>query len=358
MSNIYKGTLGLIGHTPLVEVANIEKELNLEATVLVKLEYFNPAGSVKDRIAKAMIEDAEEKGLLKEGSVIIEPTSGNTGIGLAAIAAAKGYRIILTMPETMSVERQRILKAYGAELVLTEGAKGMKGAIAKAEELAKEIPGGFIPGQFTNPANPEVHRKTTGPEIWDDTDGKLDIFIAGVGTGGTLTGTGEFLKSMDPAIKVVALEPADSPVLSEGRSGAHRIQGIGAGFVPEVLNTAVYDEIYQASAEEAFAAAKLLAKMEGISVGISSGAALSAAISLAGKPENKGKVIVTAATATIRHRCLRKPERSGPPGRPVHRTGLFFFVRIIEKHFPICYNTIQMQCVRFFCMQKLSKGAV
>ena len=293
MSNIYKGTLGLIGHTPLVEVANIEKELNLEATVLVKLEYFNPAGSVKDRIAKAMIEDAEEKGLLKEGSVIIEPTSGNTGIGLAAIAAAKGYRIILTMPETMSVERQRILKVYGAELVLTEGAKGMKGAIAKAEELAGQIPGAFIPGQFTNPANPEVHRRTTGPEIWNDTDGNIDIFIAGVGTGGTLTGTGEYLKSMNPAVRVIALEPADSPVLSEGRSGAHRIQGIGAGFVPEVLNTEVYDEIYQASAEEAFAAAKLLAKMEGISVGISSGAALSAAISLAGKPENKGKVIVT-----------------------------------------------------------------
>ena len=293
MSNIYKGTLGLIGHTPLVEVANIEKELNLEATVLVKLEYFNPAGSVKDRIAKAMIEDAEEKGLLKEGSVIIEPTSGNTGIGLAAIAAAKGYRIILTMPETMSVERQRILKAYGAELVLTEGAKGMKGAIAKAEELAGQIPGAFIPGQFTNPANPEVHRRTTGPEIWNDTDGNIDIFIAGVGTGGTLTGTGEYLKSMNPEVRVIALEPADSPVLSEGRSGAHRIQGIGAGFVPEVLNTAVYDEIYQASAEEAFAAAKLLAKKEGISVGISSGAALSAAISLAGKPENKGKVIVT-----------------------------------------------------------------
>ena len=292
MSNIYKGTLGLIGNTPLVEAANIEKELGLEATVLVKLEYFNPAGSVKDRIAKAMIEDAEAKGLLGEGSVIIEPTSGNTGIGLAAIAAAKGYRIILTMPETMSVERRNILKAYGAEIVLTEGAKGMKGAIAKAEELAKEIPGGFIPGQFTNPANPEIHRRTTGPEIWNDTDGQVDIFIAGVGTGGTLTGTGEYLKSRKPEVKIVALEPADSPVLSEGRSGPHKIQGIGAGFVPEVLNTAVYDEVYKATAEEAFAAAKLLARKEGISVGISSGAALAGAIALAKRPENKGKVIV------------------------------------------------------------------
>ena len=292
MAKIYKGTLGLIGNTPLVEIANIEKELGLEATVLVKLEYFNPAGSVKDRIAKAMIEDAEEKGLLKEGSVIIEPTSGNTGIGLAAIAAAKGYRIILTMPETMSVERRNILKAYGAELVLTEGAKGMKGAIAKAEELAKEIPGGFIPGQFVNPANPAIHRATTGPEIWNDTDGKVDIFIAGVGTGGTVTGTGEYLKSKNPDIKVVALEPKDSPVLSEGRAGAHKIQGIGAGFVPEVLNTAVYDEVYAAASEDAFAAAKLLAKKEGISVGISSGAALHGAIELAKRPENKGKVIV------------------------------------------------------------------
>ena len=292
MANIYKGTLGLIGNTPLVEVTNIEKELGLKATVLVKLEYFNPAGSVKDRIAKAMIEDAEAKGKLKEGSVIIEPTSGNTGIGLAAIAAAKGYRIILTMPETMSVERRNILKAYGAEIVLTEGAKGMKGAIAKAEELAQEIPGGFIPGQFVNPANPAVHKATTGPEIWKDTDGNVDIFIAGVGTGGTLTGTGEYLKEQDPAVKIVALEPDDSPVLSEGRSGAHKIQGIGAGFVPEVLNTKVYDEVYRAPGDEAFAAAKLLAKKEGISVGISSGAALSAALSYAKKPENEGKTIV------------------------------------------------------------------
>ena len=292
MANIYKGSLGLVGNTPLVEVINIEKELQLKATVLVKLEYFNPAGSVKDRIAKAMIEDAEAKGLLKEGSVIIEPTSGNTGIGLASIAAAKGYRIILTMPETMSVERRSILKAYGAEIVLTEGAKGMKGAIAKAEELAKEIPDSFIPGQFVNPANPAIHKATTGPEIWKDTDGKIDIFIAGVGTGGTVTGTGEYLKEQNPDIKVVALEPADSPVLSEGRSGAHKIQGIGAGFVPDVLNTSVYDEIFKAPNENAFETAKLLAKKEGISVGISSGAALYAALEYAKKKENEGKVIV------------------------------------------------------------------
>ena len=292
MANIYKGTLGLIGNTPLVEVVNIEKELGLKATILVKLEYFNPAGSVKDRIAKAMIEDAEAKGLLKEGSVIIEPTSGNTGIGLASIAASKGYRIILTMPETMSVERRNILKAYGAEIVLTEGAKGMKGAIAKAEELAAEIPGSFIPGQFVNPANPAVHKATTGPEIWNDTDGNVDIFIAGVGTGGTVTGTGEYLKEKNPAIKVVALEPEGSPVLSEGKSGSHKIQGIGAGFVPDVLNTKVYDEVFKAPNEAAFEAAKLLAHKEGISVGISSGAALYGAIELAKRPENKGKVIV------------------------------------------------------------------
>lgn len=292
MSNIYKGTLGLVGNTPLVEVTNIEKELGLNATVLVKLEYFNPAGSVKDRIAKAMIEAAEEKGLLKYGSVIIEPTSGNTGIGLAAIAAAKGYRIILTMPETMSVERRNILKAYGAEIVLTEGAKGMKGAIAKAEELAKEIPDSYIPGQFINGVNPATHKATTGPEIWKDTDGKVDIFIAGVGTGGTVTGVGEFLKEQNSKVKIVALEPKDSPVLSEGKAGSHKIQGIGAGFVPDVLNTKIYDEVFKAANEDAFAAARLLAHKEGISVGISSGAALHAAIEYAKKPENKGKVIV------------------------------------------------------------------
>ena len=292
MAKIYNGTIDLIGNTPLVEVKNIEKELGLEARVLVKLEYFNPAGSVKDRIAKGMIEDAEEKGLLKEGSVIIEPTSGNTGIGLAAIAAAKGYRIILTMPETMSVERRNILKAYGAEIVLTEGAKGMKGAIAKADELAKEIPNSFIPGQFVNPANPATHRATTGPEIWNDTDGDVDIFIAGVGTGGTLTGVGEYLKEKKPDVKIVALEPATSPVLSEGKSGAHKMQGIGAGFVPDVLNTKVYDEIITVENDDAFATGKLLAKHEGVLVGISSGAALWAAIDYAKRPENKGKTIV------------------------------------------------------------------
>ena len=292
MANIYKNVSELIGNTPIVEVTNIEKELDLKAKLLVKLEYFNPAGSVKDRIAKAMIEDAEEKGLLKPGATIIEPTSGNTGIGLASIAAAKGYEIILTMPETMSVERRNILKAYGAKIVLTEGSKGMSGAIAKASELAEEIEGSFIPGQFVNPANPEVHRATTGPEIWNDTDGQVYIFIAGVGTGGTLTGVGEYLKSQKPEVKIVALEPATSPVLSTGKGGSHKIQGIGAGFVPDVLNTDIYDEIITADNEVGFATAKLLAKKEGISVGISSGAALWGAIELAKREENAGKTIV------------------------------------------------------------------
>lgn len=292
MAGYYKTMTELIGNTPLAEASNIERELNLQATVLVKLEYFNPTGSVKDRAAKAMIEDAEQKGLLKEGSVIIEPTSGNTGIGLASIAAAKGYRIILTMPETMSVERRNILKAYGAELVLTDGARGMKGAIARAEELAAEIPDSFIPGQFTNPANPEAHRASTGPEIWKDTDGKIDILVAGVGTGGTITGVGEYLKEKNPKIRVTAAEPAGSPVLSEGTAGAHKIQGIGAGFVPEVLNTEIYDEVIQVKDEDAFEAAKLFARTEGILTGISSGAALYGALDAARRPENKGKVIV------------------------------------------------------------------
>ena len=292
MANIYRGFLDLIGNTPLVEVANLEKAYNLKAKVLVKLEYRNPAGSVKDRIAQAMIEDAEKKGILKEGSVIIEPTSGNTGIGLAAIAAAKGYRAILTMPETMSVERRNILKAYGAEIVLTEGSKGMKGAIAKAEELAKEIEGSFIPGQFDNPANPKVHYETTGPEIWRDTDGKVDAFVAGVGTGGTVTGTGKYLKEQNPDVKVVAVEPASSPVLSQGKAGAHKIQGIGAGFVPKVLDSAVYDEIITVENDDAFAASKELTKKEGILTGISSGAALYAALQLAQRLEFEGKTIV------------------------------------------------------------------
>ncbi len=292
MAKVYQGTVELIGNTPLVEAVNIEKSEGLEARILLKLEYFNPAGSVKDRIAKSMIEDAEASGKLTSNSVIIEPTSGNTGIGLAALAAAKGYRVILTMPETMSVERRNILKAYGAEIVLTEGSKGMKGAIAKAEELAREIEGSFIPAQFENPANPKAHRETTGPEIWNDTDGEVDIFVAGVGTGGTITGTGEYLKSKKPEVKVVAIEPTDSPVLTEGRAGGHKIQGIGAGFVPDTLNTDVYDEVITVEGDDAFEAAKLIAKKEGVLVGISSGAALHAAIELAKRPENKGKTIV------------------------------------------------------------------
>ena len=292
MSKIYQTADRLIGKTPLLELTHIEKELGLQAKLVAKLEYFNPAGSVKDRIAKAMIEDAENKGILKPGSVLIEPTSGNTGIGLASVAAAKGYRLIITMPETMSVERRQLMKAYGAELVLTDGTKGMKGAIAKAEELAKEIENSFIPGQFVNPANPAVHRATTGPEIWEDTDGEVDFLIAGVGTGGTVTGTGEYLKSQKPDVKVVAVEPETSPVLSKGVAGAHKIQGIGAGFVPDVLNTDVYDEIIPVSNENAFATGKLIGRSEGVLVGISSGAATWAAIELAKRPENKGKTIV------------------------------------------------------------------
>ncbi|SCX14400.1 cysteine synthase A [Ruminococcaceae bacterium P7] len=292
MSKIYQTADQLIGKTPLLELTHIEKELGLQAKIVAKLEYFNPAGSVKDRIAKAMIEDAESKGLIKPGSVLIEPTSGNTGIGLASVAAAKGYRLIITMPETMSVERRQLMKAYGAELVLTDGTKGMKGAIAKAEELAKEIENSFIPGQFVNPANPAVHRATTGPEIWEDTDGEVDFLIAGVGTGGTVTGTGEYLKSQKPDVKVVAVEPETSPVLSKGVAGAHKIQGIGAGFVPDVLNTDVYDEIIPVSNENAFATGKLIGRSEGVLVGISSGAATWAAIELAKRPENKGKTIV------------------------------------------------------------------
>ena len=292
MSKIYTSADQLIGKTPLLELAHLEKEENLEARILGKLEYFNPAGSVKDRIAKAMIDDAEEKGLLKPGSVIIEPTSGNTGIGLASVAAARGYRIIIVMPETMSVERRQLMKAYGAELVLTEGAKGMSGAIAKAEQLAKEIPGGFVAGQFVNPANPEAHRQTTGPEIWEDTDGKVDIFVAGVGTGGTITGVGEYLKSKNPNVKIVAVEPAGSPVLSGGKPGPHKLQGIGAGFVPQVLNTSVYDEIIPVENEDAFQTSRRIGSTEGVLVGISSGAAAWAALQLAKRPENEGKTIV------------------------------------------------------------------
>ncbi|EHI97949.1 MULTISPECIES: cysteine synthase A [unclassified Clostridium] len=292
MSKIYKNLAELVGRTPLLEVANYSAGKDLKATILTKLEYFNPAGSVKDRIAKAMIEDAEKKGVLKPGSVIIEPTSGNTGIGVASVGTAKGYKVIIVMPETMSVERRSLIKAYGAEIVLTEGAKGMKGAIAKADELASETPNSFIPGQFVNPANPEIHKNTTGPEIWEDTDGKVDIFVAGVGTGGTVTGVGEYLKSQNPNVKIVAVEPADSPVLSEGKSGPHKIQGIGAGFVPDVLNTKIYDEIITVKNEDAFTGSRELSKKEGLLVGISSGAAIFAATELAKRPENAGKTIV------------------------------------------------------------------
>ena len=292
MSKIYTSADQLIGHTPLLELTHLEKAEGLKAKILAKLEYFNPAGSAKDRVAKAMIDDAEAKGLLKEGSVIIEPTSGNTGIGLAAVAAARGYRTIIVMPETMSVERRQLMKAYGAELVLTEGAKGMSGAIAKAEQLAKEIPGGFVAGQFVNPAKPEAHRQTTGPEIWEDTDGKVDIFVAGVGTGGTITGVGEYLKSKNPNVKVVAVEPAGSPVLSGGKPGPHKLQGIGAGFVPQVLNTSVYDEIIPVENEDAFQTSRRIGSTEGVLVGISSGAAAWAALQLAKRPENEGKTIV------------------------------------------------------------------
>ena len=306
MANIYTSADQLIGKTPLLELTQIEKSEGLNAKILAKLEYFNPAGSVKDRIAKAMIDDAEAKGILKTGSTIIEPTSGNTGIGLASVAAARGYRIIIVMPETMSVERRQLMKAYGAELVLTEGAKGMKGAIAKAEELAKEIPGSFIPGQFVNPANPEVHERTTGPEIWEDTDGKVDIFVAGVGTGGTITGTGRYLKKQNPDVKVVAVEPASSPVLSQGKAGSHKIQGIGAGFVPDVLDTKIYDEIISVENDDAFAAGKLVGKKEGVLVGSSSGAAIWAAIELAKRPENAGKTIVALLPDTG-DRYISKP---------------------------------------------------
>ena len=292
MSKIYTSADQLIGHTPLLELTHLEKAEGLKAKILAKLEYFNPAGSAKDRVAKAMIDDAEAKGLLKEGSVIIEPTSGNTGIGLAAVAAARGYRTIIVMPDTMSVERRQLLKAYGAELVLTEGAKGMSGAIAKAEQLAKEIPGGFVAGQFVNPANPEAHRQTTGPEIWEDTDGKVDIFVAGVGTGGTITGVGEYLKSKNPNVKIVAVEPAGSPVLSGGKPGPHKVQGIGAGFVPQVLNTSVYDEIIPVENEDAFQTGRRIGSTEGVLVGISSGAAAWAALQLAKRPENEGKTLV------------------------------------------------------------------